>query len=284
MEKDDQISGNGNSYTAEFWQYDSRLGRRWNIDPVKKSWQSDYSCFSNSPIWKVDPNGDDDFFNSDGSFSHSTKTGSKIIVQTASGNLLLTQVNLNSSNNRQVVANVVGYYANQVGITFQSKGSEENKGKGIVGLGVNKKHSSEKNPAFTTGNNILINKRDNKINSELSDYHNLKSVLIHEKDHKTKGHGFDDNNENNFEHAQVYLDQIQNEEFAKGTESFQRGIIGSMAGFLKRASIDDGYQDSDIRGLVEETNKSLSPLGYQMDFSRTGNKSSDIEIKVYQTK
>ncbi|MEA1980490.1 MAG: hypothetical protein U9N54_05910 [candidate division Zixibacteria bacterium] len=59
QEKDDEILGNGNSYTAEFWQYDSRLGRRWNTDPVIKDWESPYATFRGNPIWFIDPNGDD---------------------------------------------------------------------------------------------------------------------------------------------------------------------------------------------------------------------------------
>jgi len=56
-EKDNEIYGNGNSYTAEYWQYDARLGRRWNVDPVDKPWMSSYHAFSNKPITNVDPNG-----------------------------------------------------------------------------------------------------------------------------------------------------------------------------------------------------------------------------------
>lgn len=59
MEKDDEVSGEGNSYTAEYWQYDSRLGRRWNIDPVVKTHESPYATFANNPIWFVDPSGAD---------------------------------------------------------------------------------------------------------------------------------------------------------------------------------------------------------------------------------
>ena len=59
QEKDNEVAGNGNSMTAEYWQYDSRLGRRWNIDPVVKNWESGYACFSNIPIVFIDPNGDD---------------------------------------------------------------------------------------------------------------------------------------------------------------------------------------------------------------------------------
>jgi len=59
QEKVDEVSGDGNSYTAEFWQYDSRLGRRWNIDPVIKHHESPYACFANNPIWFIDPTGAD---------------------------------------------------------------------------------------------------------------------------------------------------------------------------------------------------------------------------------
>jgi RHS repeat-associated protein len=64
QEADDEVSGEGNSYTAEFWQYSSRIGRRWNIDPVLKGYESPYACFANNPIWFVDLNGADTSFNS----------------------------------------------------------------------------------------------------------------------------------------------------------------------------------------------------------------------------
>ena len=43
--------------TAEFWEYDSRLGRRFNTDPVVYPWQSTYACFNNNPIYFIDPSG-----------------------------------------------------------------------------------------------------------------------------------------------------------------------------------------------------------------------------------
>jgi hypothetical protein len=59
MSKVDEISGSGNHYTAEFWEYDPRTVRRWNTDPVVKEWESPYAAFRGNPIWFVDPNGDD---------------------------------------------------------------------------------------------------------------------------------------------------------------------------------------------------------------------------------
>jgi hypothetical protein len=58
QEKTDEIAGPGNHNTATFWEYDTRLGRRWNIDPVTKPWESLYACLSNNPILLDDPDGD----------------------------------------------------------------------------------------------------------------------------------------------------------------------------------------------------------------------------------
>jgi RHS repeat-associated protein len=60
QEKSDEIKGPGNSYTAAFWEYDPRIGRRWNIDPAIKPWESNYSTFSNNPIYRIDPLGNKD--------------------------------------------------------------------------------------------------------------------------------------------------------------------------------------------------------------------------------
>ena len=80
QEMDNEISGKGNSYTAEYWQYDSRLMRRWNVDPVYKHYQSSYSTFSNNPILRIDPNGADDFFDKDGNYLGRVGKGSAIKI------------------------------------------------------------------------------------------------------------------------------------------------------------------------------------------------------------
>lgn len=73
---DNEITTNtGTHYTAEYWMYDARLGRRWNIDPVVKPWLSRYSAFRNNPVIYVDPNGDDDVFTNN-------ETGKTTIIKT----------------------------------------------------------------------------------------------------------------------------------------------------------------------------------------------------------
>lgn len=59
MEKDDEVSGSGNSYTTTFRQYDPRLGRWKSIDPFafKYSGQSPFAGFNLNPIYWSDPTG-----------------------------------------------------------------------------------------------------------------------------------------------------------------------------------------------------------------------------------
>lgn len=58
QEKDDEIYGEKNATTAEFWEYDTRLGRRWNLDPKPQILISDYACFGDNPISFSDILGD----------------------------------------------------------------------------------------------------------------------------------------------------------------------------------------------------------------------------------
>jgi len=39
---DDEIYGSGNTQMAEFWEYDARLMRRWNTDPMAHAGQNLY--------------------------------------------------------------------------------------------------------------------------------------------------------------------------------------------------------------------------------------------------
>ncbi len=40
--------------SAEYWMYDGKLGRRWNLDPKPQINISDYACFANNPIRLTD--------------------------------------------------------------------------------------------------------------------------------------------------------------------------------------------------------------------------------------
>ena len=68
MEKDDEIKGEGNSYTTFWRQYDPRLMRWKSVDPVTHHSLSPYNAFDNNPILYVDPKGSNssDFYDKDG--------------------------------------------------------------------------------------------------------------------------------------------------------------------------------------------------------------------------
>ncbi|GAB2808386.1 hypothetical protein GCM10027043_04390 [Ferruginibacter profundus] len=56
QEKSEEISEG--LTTAQFWEYDSRIGRRWNKDPKPDVSTSLYSCFLGNPIFNSDILGD----------------------------------------------------------------------------------------------------------------------------------------------------------------------------------------------------------------------------------
>ena len=58
-EKDDEVKGDGNHLSFGDYGYDTRLGRRWNVDPKAAEalgW-SPYRAFFNNPVFFIDPDG-----------------------------------------------------------------------------------------------------------------------------------------------------------------------------------------------------------------------------------
>jgi hypothetical protein len=56
QEKTSEIAPN--TTTALYWEYDARIGRRWNLDPKPTFGISEYSVFENNPIFNMDILGD----------------------------------------------------------------------------------------------------------------------------------------------------------------------------------------------------------------------------------
>jgi hypothetical protein len=83
QERVDEISGEGNHTTALFWEYDTRLGRRWNLDPKPVAWESQYAVNGNNPVYFLDPNGD--FKTKFGAWAYKTTHGGGEIRRAGSG-------------------------------------------------------------------------------------------------------------------------------------------------------------------------------------------------------
>jgi|GEM_PF-4168856 len=70
--------------TAEFWEYNGDVGRRWNVDPIPKHFLSNYSVFGGNPLLYSDPSGADFFKDKKGNIvwnNHHGKEGSKFKIK-----------------------------------------------------------------------------------------------------------------------------------------------------------------------------------------------------------
>ena len=137
---------------------------------------SSYVYCSNNPLNRIDPDGRDDIFNSAGVLKERTKTASNIYVNIGGEKRLLSEVTLSSQENRQTVANIIGHYLPDAGISVYAKGMIPigDNPRGTAGLYEFGGSSPEKRPmAFASGGNIWINKDGGKIASLLDDVNNL---------------------------------------------------------------------------------------------------------------
>lgn len=108
---------NDDSYTAEFWQYDARLGRRWNLDPSPTDGISGYSAFANNPNFFTDPLGDTSkFFGNDGSLMYQDNKGKGndlYVVDNGQFNLLRSKYKNKNKLTSELVKVGVKAYDNQ---------------------------------------------------------------------------------------------------------------------------------------------------------------------------
>jgi len=58
QESETEITGDNSHSSAEYWMYDNRLGRRWNLDPKLNNSFNPYACFDNNPLYFLDTKGD----------------------------------------------------------------------------------------------------------------------------------------------------------------------------------------------------------------------------------
>jgi RHS repeat-associated protein len=84
QEKSTEI--NENLTTAKYWEYDSRIGRRWNLDPKPTVGISEYSVFNNNPVWYIDILGDTTIngVKSEGANSASATTLTPVVIRSQS--------------------------------------------------------------------------------------------------------------------------------------------------------------------------------------------------------
>lgn len=132
----DEIAGVGNHYTAEFWEYDPRTGRRWNLDPKPNISISPYAAFANNPICLSDVKGDTTYrFNAKGIFQGMANLdqggiwgsiGANKTVKGADGNKINTwesQRDFKFNDNAEDKKQLNSLEEGQKGITFVTDGN-----------------------------------------------------------------------------------------------------------------------------------------------------------------
>lgn len=253
QEKVDEIGTS--HYTALYWEYDSKIGRRWNRDPVVKSWQSDYACFSNNPIMRIDPLGDDDIFDADGNFLYSTKTGTLIKISVGGKVQALSQVvfmTIKVKDEKTGNVKVIGTGASNKVISkiisrYHKSTSEfivQQEGEGEEGYAAWEP---------STNNILMALDKSNHTKQLLNDYNNLKSALVHEERHKT------DNKAkiSDLEHINVYMAQFKDKSFTATTSEFKKEMFRNVDQFIIQINVEN-YGDPEIYN--EETERIQSEI------------------------
>jgi hypothetical protein len=275
QEKDDEIVGEGKNYTADFWQFDTRLARRWNCDPVIKPHRSPYDVLSNNPIIMIDPYGEDDYYNSNGSYNKGmskkhNKDGHNIYILSTDGKskTLLSDLPIKTENNIKVVERVMSGYAKKAGVS------------GSVNLKYSNSIGDSKILAFTTDNNVFVNS-EGGVDDLLSNYHNLESVMFHEKQHqdaqKDGKHLSDQTFEGILNHIDIYTKQIQDQSFERTSKDFKSGQIETFGSYLEiglNKAIKGFEEAGDTEKVKSKINSFNNGIGKKYGYSISANQTS----------
>lgn len=219
-----------NTYDYGARQYYSILGRWDRMDSLCEKYYdvSPYVYCHDNPIMLIDEDGMDDYFSSRGKFLFTNGTGARMYIRQGNRYVDMKYFNLRNSANRQVVANIVGHYANSIGVKYKING-----GTGDVGIStLHKTDGKGRVLAGTTKGNIYIKMTNGYLDEYMYDSNQLKGTLRHENEHKKR----QDNNlgsANALQHAQIILKEIQGPEFEDCSEEYQNGQINQFNEYLR---------------------------------------------------
>jgi RHS repeat-associated protein len=281
MEKDDEVKGEGNSYTTEFRQYDSRVGRWLSLDPIIKPYMSSYISFRNSPNIYIDPRGNDDIFDRNGKFLFSTSRGTEIKIlnegvtkKQAKKNMeniqgmtkVLSDVDFSPENkkNHVILKGIFIYYSKEMNIKYRKKNK--------IDYGVYEKDDDSELAHFDKESWKIEIGVDSKGNTPtiLNDIGNFKSTIVHEAFHEK------DENPSLLSHVNfVIYNQIIHSSFKETTTERQYGVMGYTITLLNKA-IKSGTPIETaitIANKINDTDRLPENIIYNKD---TGKMSTEI--------
>ncbi len=266
MEKDDEVKGAGNSYTTEFRQYDPRVGRWLSVDPMSKPDLSSYISMSNNPIIRIDPRGDDDFFNSKGVYLGSTLEGHTIRVvnaeitfedaqkNIANNTKVLTDFTYLATNldNRSMLSAIATVYAPVAGINETIRVEEHEIGGPLGAEAFYHPCETRSTPCDDDYFAIAVS-TDGLINANLNDAANLTNVLVHEKKHQD-----DYETHQPLNHTDAVITQAYHTTWQATTREYKHASLKYTAKLLNQA-INQGVDMNKINNKIQEIQS--SPLG-----------------------
>ena len=251
-----------NTYDYGARQYNPVTARWDRMDPLCEKYygMSPYAYCHNNPTNRVDLDGNDDYFSNTGRFLYTKGTGANIYIQQGNSFSNLKNFDLRNRANRQMGANVVGYYAHVVGADRNYNGKN-----GIIGISTLHNTDKEKGVLGGTMNgNIYIKFSNGHFNEELYNKYNLMGVLIHEKDHKKDQQtGIYPSNKpiSYSRHARIVINEMSSDNFSKCSVKYQDGQMGYLGSLAEHVF---QINPTDAKKIAKEANRALAKIGWEM--------------------
>ena len=243
--------------------YEPRTSLWLSTDPLELKYPnvSTYAYCLNSPISAIDYNGADLIYvNNQNQITKVVADGKDDITLTFLNGqkIAFSDIKFQVSNwlffgdknsdNRQLVANVVGYYANKMGIS-KVGASGSSRGNNVTMFFSNKENLILLNPTL-----------DGTCHDAMGNKHNLMNAIYHEGLHQINKK----NNiiENHYTHAKLVLETSLHSSYSNCTEEYKTGQMGYFAQLIMNAYYN-GYQQESLQ-LITDYNK--ANLGTTMMF------------------
>ena len=243
--------------------YDPRLSLWMSTDPLEEKSVSisTYTYCMTNPINKVDVDGRD--------IVHINNKGQIISIENnGSDNITIVQPNgvqhllsdyyidsflglgLNNGTNRQIVANVVGYYGSKLGIN--RIGATDIRIDGAI--------------AFYKNSNDMIwvgPNESGRPSTFLNNKYNLMNILLHEELHRKYNKNKNKNKENHLTHARIVLEASIHYSFKKGTMKYREGQVGYFSQLIMNAYFRG--KEKEAIDLIRQYNN--AKLGCKLEFN-----------------
>lgn len=243
--------------------YDPRLSLWMSTDIMQESYPNiaSYTFVANNPLNYIDYDGNDIVqINNEGRVSKVILNNSDDITvrypnstQAAFSSIKFASTTWEwltggNSKNRQIIANIFGYYAKKVG---------------VVGVGAKAESNGKDNvPAYFS----LIDKKiwlnpnsDGTCHAMFNNKNNLMNTIVHESLHKNND--LNGISETHLTHAKVVLDASLHSSYASCTIDYRKSQVGYFSQLVMNAYFKDNSKEAALN-LIEQYNK--ANLGVQL--------------------